>query len=102
MAPAFSRDGILGRATRALLDKEFRGRSLSILKAFPLEYEDEVTDANAAMFELRRRAMNRHYAKMLGVKPLTKSDDQIGWMYEIPAHFSAHIEPSSVDEADAG
>lgn len=52
-----------------------------ILKAFPLEYEGKVTDDNRNAFELRQRAMLRHYSRRLGVRTLPGETGHSGWQW---------------------
>lgn len=70
---------------RRLIAREFRSRrrsrqtSIITLKAFPLEYEGEVTPANEVAFERRRLAMMRLYRRRLGARPFRAH--QPGWMW---------------------
>ena len=63
---------VLSRLRRA-------GAAGVILKAFPLEYEGKVTDDNRNAFELRQRAMLRHYSRHLGVRTLPGEAGRSGW-----------------------
>lgn len=82
----------IGRA----LHREFSRRAaLMLLKAFPLEYEGEVTDDNRAAFERRLAAMARLYQFRLGALPLPNSWGQRGWMWR-PMRFDE--QPGDVEE----
>jgi hypothetical protein len=61
-----------------------------ILKAFPLEYENEVTDANRAAFARRQQALMRLYRHRLGVRTLPGWPGRDGWQW-LPVRCS--IEP---------
>jgi len=65
---------VLSRLRRA-------GAAGVILKAFPLEYEGKVTDDNRNAFELRQRAMLRHYSRRLGVRTLPGEPGRSGWQW---------------------
>jgi hypothetical protein len=52
-----------------------------ILKAFPLEYEGEVTEQNREAFERRQRALMRHYVCRLSVRTLPGWPGRGGWQW---------------------
>lgn len=69
------------------LDREFTKRAaLMLLKAFPLEYESQVTDDNREAFERRLAAMARLYRHRLGALPLPNRWGDKGWMW-LPLRF---------------
>jgi hypothetical protein len=70
MLPSAARESIWAKAAgRLITAHSCSGFSVLLLKAFPLEYEGHVSDAPLA-FELRRKAMVRHYRRVLDVRPL--------------------------------
>lgn len=78
------------------LSREFGKRSaLMLLKAFPLEYESNVTDANRQAFERRFAAMVRLYQFRLGALPLPNRWGDKGWMWR-PMRFDE--QPGDVEE----
>jgi len=91
MRPAYSSNGNLKAAVDGLLEKLFDDRSLLILKAFPLEYEGEVTDFNRNHFRRRQAAMMRHYRHLFGVDALPGSNGEAGWMYAMPERLEGII-----------
>jgi hypothetical protein len=67
-----------------LVKREFRARkraSIIVLKAFPLEHEGNITDANRGAFLHRQRAMIRHYQHRLNARPLGRKLGKEGWMW---------------------
>ena len=84
MSARFSNRGRFAAAANALIGRLFKRRSLLILKAFPLEYEGNVTEGNNDSFILRQRAMKRYYQKIFGVLPFPGTDGENGWMYSVP------------------
>lgn len=91
MMAAHSSEGCFSAAANVLIEKLYRNRSLLILKAFPLEYENKITDGNEAAFLRRQKAMQRHYSKIFDVTPFPGSDGGDGWMYSIPKHLRGVI-----------
>jgi hypothetical protein len=67
-----------------LLATRFKRRCIVALKAFPLEYEAEGPQLG---FRLRRRALVRHYRRLLGVEPFPGKPGRDGWLYAIPRHL---------------
>ena len=63
--------------------------AMMILKAFPLEYEDQVPAGSLAQraFKIRQLAMQKHYARQLGVIPLAGVYGDDGWMWKKFADF---------------
>ncbi|MGI6854371.1 hypothetical protein [Mesorhizobium sp. 1B3] len=67
---------------QAAITREFGRRgALMLLKAFPLEYEGEVTPHRRPFFERRVRAMLRLYSRTLSAKPLPNEWGADGWMW---------------------
>jgi hypothetical protein len=69
-----------------VIAREFSRRgSLLLLKAFPLEFENRLTEASPAAahskFDARRRAMQRHYSQRLKVRSLPGEFGYDGWMW---------------------
>jgi len=67
-----------------LMEREFRAHkraSIIVLKAFPLEYEGNITAANQLAFQRRQRAMIRHYRHRLNARPLGRKLGKDGWMW---------------------
>jgi hypothetical protein len=52
-----------------------------VLKAFPLEYENTVTDENRDAFERRRQALMRLYRRQLGMATLPGWPGKDGWQW---------------------
>jgi hypothetical protein len=95
MSAPFSKRGRFSAAANTLIGHLFKGRSLLILKAFPLEYEGEVTDENAASFLRRQKAMKRHYQRIFDVSAFPGTDGEGGWMYSVPERLRDIISPPS-------
>jgi hypothetical protein len=65
----------------ALLKRIRRSVAVMILKAFPLEYEGKVNDANRRPFLRRTQALIRLYRYRLKVEPLPQRGlAEVGWM----------------------
>jgi hypothetical protein len=67
-----------------LIKREFRARkraSIIVLKAYPLEYEGKLTEANEAILLRRQRAMMRLYRQRLDAQPLGRKLAKDGWMW---------------------
>jgi hypothetical protein len=72
------------QAIEALLHRLRRGLAVIILKAFPLEYERNVTDANDARFRQRQRALIRLYRRRLKMEPAPHQElFAEGWMMRL-------------------
>jgi hypothetical protein len=68
----------------ALLRRIRRGMAVMVLKAFPLDYEGEVTAENRLAFERRQRALNRLYQRRIGFEPVPhKALADEGWMLRL-------------------
>jgi hypothetical protein len=93
MSAPFSKRGRFSAAVNTLIGRLFKGRSLLILKAFPIEYEGRVTAENSDSFLRRQRAMKHHYQRILAVFPLPGIDGERGWMYSIPERLRNIISP---------
>lgn len=68
-------------------------RSLLVLKAYPLEYEGNVTEQNADALTRRQKALIRYYQSSLSVAPLPGATGQRGWMYSIPDRLLELVPP---------
>lgn len=64
-----------------LLATKFKRRCITVLKAFPLEYEDKGSQPG---FRLRQRSLIRHYGRLLGVEPFPGRPGREGWLYALP------------------
>lgn len=95
MESSLSGRGRFSAATNSLIGHLFKGRSLLMLKAFPLEYEGKVAIENKESFLHRQRAMMRHYQRILAVSPFPGGDGKDGWMYSVPGHLKGLISPPS-------
>jgi len=84
MAPTAAGKPWLRRAIELVLEDVFGDRSLLLLKAFPLEYEGNVSPDTEVRFHARQRAMMRFYSSTFGVRPLPGASGDAGWMYAIP------------------
>lgn len=62
-----------------------------VLKAYPLEYECAVTDANAAALNRRARALQRFYKRTLNMEPFPGLAGEEGWMLNLPDHLKDTI-----------
>jgi hypothetical protein len=72
---------IINRLLQRLCRREM---AAIILKAFPLEYEGNVSEENRAAFDRRRRALVRLYQWRLGFEPVPHpSLFQQGWMLKL-------------------
>jgi hypothetical protein len=91
IAPARSKPGRLAKAISAVVEAMHPAHALMILKAFPLEYEGIVTDANEVAFKHRQAALMRYYRASLGTLPFPGDTGADGWMYAIPERLR-HIE----------
>ena len=74
---------LFGAASKALLGRVSH-RAILVLKAYPLEYESRVTDANADAQRRRQLALMRLYRSVLGVDRFPGSAGNRGWMFAIP------------------
>lgn len=101
MEPRLSGNGRLARSIDALIEQEFGQRSLTILKAFPLEYERQVDELTVDAFSRRQRAMMRLYSRLFGLTPLPGSSGDDGWMYGIPKRLS-HLNLEPIDDDECG
>jgi hypothetical protein len=66
---------------KVLVGMRRAGTAGIILKAFPLEYEGQVTEATRQKFELRRKAMLRLYSTRLGTRTLEGALGEAGWQW---------------------
>ncbi|HEV2508627.1 hypothetical protein [Bosea sp. (in: a-proteobacteria)] len=64
-----------------LLATRFKRRCMTVLKAFPLEYEAKGKQPG---FRLRHQALIRLYRRVLGVEPFPGKPGHEGWLYAIP------------------
>lgn len=81
--------GLWALAALHLLEKShLRAYAIVALKAFPLEYTARFDSryardkAEAAACDRRQRAMERHYAKLLDVRPFDGEHGRAGWMWK--------------------
>lgn len=79
-------DTILGR-------RFFAGRSILVLKAFPLEYNGKVTQQNIRSKQRRTLAMTRLYNKCLDMAPLPGRPGKEGWMWAPSPRLKKVIRP---------
>ena len=82
-----------------MIHREFGRRgSAMLLKAFPLEYEGALGQSASSSlrqkFEKRRRAMERHYGRVLKVQLLPGAAGKSGWMWR-SLHHCPHPSPSA-------
>lgn len=100
MKPHHSGRRRLRTALDGLLDRLFADRSMLILKAFPLEYEGNVTEENVQRFRQRQAAMQRHYRALLGVEPFPGEAGADGWMFSIPERLRDVIDAPVLTRQD--
>lgn len=68
----------------ALLQRMRRGVAVMVLKAFPLEYEGNVTPENRQAFERRQRALIRLYQRRIRFEPMPHNElAKEGWMMRL-------------------
>jgi hypothetical protein len=68
----------------ALIWRIRRGMAVMVLKAFPLEYEGNVTAENRPAFERRQRALIRLYQRRIGFEPVPRKElAKEGWMMRL-------------------
>ncbi len=68
----------------ALLQRMRRGVAVMVLKAFPLEYEGNVTPENRLAFERRQRALIRLYQRRIRFEPMPHNElAKEGWMMRL-------------------
>lgn len=81
----------------AILDGPFAGRSILVLKGYPIEYAGEVPDGSELLPALQRRqsAMRRYYRQVFDVAPLPGKHGDDGWLWRAN---SPHVEPPDGDE----
>ncbi|MFC4257122.1 hypothetical protein GRI97_16020 [Altererythrobacter xixiisoli] len=91
MSLRFYKRGCFSAAANALIDKLFDGGGIFILKAFPLEYEGDVTKENAKTFLRRQSAMKRHYKRVFGVASFPGMHGGDGWMYSMPKRLIGFV-----------
>jgi hypothetical protein len=65
-----------------------------ILKAFPLEYEGNVTATNEAAFKRRQAALIRYYTSTLDMLPFPGTTGADGWMYALPERLQHIVGPT--------
>lgn len=72
------------RMANYLIDLCQPDASMMILKAYPLEYENETPAGSLAQGALKNRqlAMQKHYARQLGVVPFAGEYGDDGWMWK--------------------
>jgi len=90
-----SKRGCFSVVAKMLMERLLKSRSLLVLKAFPLEYEGRVTEANQEFFLRRQRAMKRHYQRIFSVSPFPGADGAAGWMYSAPERLRGVISSPS-------
>lgn len=97
MKHAYAHGALWLPAAEHFLRTTLRGHSLLVLDAFPLEFESSVHESRATerAFRRRRRAMMRHYAELLGVRPFPGEAGAEGWMWKIRPDLEDVIEPPS-------
>jgi hypothetical protein len=82
MEPSHARLSLWAVAAQRCLRSLFRRPGLLVLKAFPIEYEGNVTNPELrAALKDRQRAMFRHYRRLLSVEPLPSAAAEDGWMW---------------------
>ena len=79
----------------ALLKRIRRRMAVKVLKAFPLDYEGEVTAENRPVFERRQRALIRLYQRRIRFEPVPhKALADQGWMLRL---FNEGARPDASD-----
>lgn len=93
--PEMLEPGLIWKVAEGCIDLLDAHYSLLILKALPLEYENDTEGCRAALTR-RRRAMQRMYCKVLDAKPLPNEWGQDGWMWRKnhPTIELNHTEPN--------
>lgn len=84
MRPDHAQGSVWAPVVEALIRRRYRDRfSVMVLKAFPLGYGHDPDDGarQEREFASRQRAMVRHYARLLGVRPLPGRHGDEGWMW---------------------
>jgi hypothetical protein len=83
MTPRFARASIWAKAANQIIEREFSGYSILILKAFPLEYEGRAAAGTrlGRGLRIRQAAMKRQYKRLLGVEPFPSAAGREGWLW---------------------
>lgn len=108
VSPRAAKRGEWSAVVRDLLATVYRRRSLLVLKAFPMDDRDDDAEADAKRWRFRRRALMRHYCRLLGMKPFPGSWGEEGWLYAIPERLIDVLSPpvliagGRTDEDDPG
>jgi len=83
--PGHSKGSVWAPLVEALIRRRYEKRfSILVLKAFPLEYEDAMgkgSPLERGFAARRQKAMERLYARLLGVRPLPSDHGAEGWMW---------------------
>ncbi len=91
--------GLWSLAANDLISRECPNYSVLVLKAFPLEYENNENELLTASRKRRQQAMRRHYSRLLSATPFPKDRE---WMYRInPTFLDVVDEPQSSEPTDA-
>lgn len=97
VSPRDAKRGEWAPVVRELLATVYKRRSLLVLKAFPIDNQEEEAEdedeAGARRHQLRQRALIRHYGRLLGVKPFPGSWGRDGWLYAIPDRLTGFLAP---------
>lgn len=93
MHPQYAHSAIWAVAAKLLISRHFKQYSLLVMKAFPLEYVDNVPDGANCIVGLRQRqaAMTRHYMKLFDVMPMLGPPGVDGWLFGPASRLSGII-----------
>ena len=103
--PRFANGELFRLAARTLVEKVSPHYSIMVIKAFPLEYEGEVSEGSdlEIAYERRARAMMRYYQRIFAVRPFDGEYGDDGWLWrggvnnleeEIERNSSTRTRPS--------
>ena len=81
--PRFANGELFRLAARTLVEKVSPHYSIMVIKAFPLEYEGEVSEGSdlEIAFQGRARAMMRYYQRIFAVRPFDGEYGDDGWLW---------------------
>lgn len=90
VAQRFATAGQWAGVVHGILAKEYRRRSLLLLKAYPFEDQDFWGDL--PIRASRQPALMRLYRRLLGVEPMPGGAGEEGWMYAISSRVVEWVE----------
>lgn len=97
--PAHAGKGLMAALMTYLLDRLSKRPAITILKAYPLEFEGQ-PDADKAEFSQLQAGLIDYYARTLDMEPLPGSHGEEGWLYSARVPHKANTGDDLVDATD--